>query len=379
MIRLARRQLLVLAMAAGLCPAVDRVVAVGDIHGAFEPFVNLLQSIGVLDKELQWVGGKTVLVQTGDVLDRGSHSRKVLDLLMDLMEKAPHQGGEARPLLGNHEVMVMIGDLRYVSPDEYGEFATPESEKLREKEYDNYLKYKRQRAQRTRRPPPSSAAAEKQAWMESHPPGYFEHRQAFAPNGKYGKWLRARDAVTQVEEAIFLHGGLSPESRFRNLKELNDKVRQEIQQLDQVWSKLCARGVLWQYLNLDEAQAEVKAEYESQQGSADPEVAAFLSLGKLAIISPTGPLWYRGYAQQPEAELAAGLDQVLKRYKARYLVLGHTIPPARRITQRFDGKVFLIDTGMLVAYFQGRPSALEMNGGHFKALYVGEPAQALGH
>jgi len=362
-----------------LAPAAERVVAVGDIHGAYEQFVSVLQEAGVVDKDLSWKGGKTVLVQTGDVLDRGPRSRDALDLIMGLVEKAKAQGGEVRPLLGNHETMVMIGDLRYVAPEEFQAFATPDSEKIRDKEYDAYAKYRRQRSSRTRQPAPSGDDA-KRAWMEAHPLGFIEFRQAFSPLGKYGKWLRMQDAATQVDDTIFLHGGLSPELKFKNLPDINQQVRKDLETYDKAWTKLAQRGVIWAYQTLDEAQMEAKLELRAQQsggGNLDPELVTFLSLGNLVFASPTGPLWYRGYAQDSEAELGPKLDQVLKQYKAKYMVLGHTIPASKRITPRFDGKVMLIDTGMLPRSFQGRASALEIAGGQFKTIYVGEPAQSL--
>ena len=67
---------------------VPRVVAIGDIHGAYDNFVAVLQSAGLVDAELRWAGGKTHLVQTGDVLDRGPDSRKSMGLLMDLEKQA---------------------------------------------------------------------------------------------------------------------------------------------------------------------------------------------------------------------------------------------------------------------------------------------------
>ncbi len=371
--------LFLVLLAAHPCGA-ERVVAVGDVHGAYQEFVSILQAAGVIDKDLAWTGGKMILVQTGDVLDRGPRSRDALDLLMDLTEKAPRQGGEVRALLGNHETMVMTGDLRYVTPDDYRSFASADSEKTREKEYENYIKYLRERAARSRKPMAPRGEAEKQAWLEAHPPGYFEFRQAFSPSGKYGRWLRSRDAVTQVGDTIFLHGGLSPELRVKNVKEVNERVRRDLETMDTAWSRLSARGILWPYLNFEEAVAEAKADYKYQQaagGAVDQDLITFLSPGNLLFASPEGPLWYRGYAQQPEAELAPRLEQVFKRFKIERLVVGHTVPPAKRITPRFNGRVFLIDTGMLDPYFHGRPSALEINGGHFKAIYVGEAAQPL--
>ena len=72
---------------------VERVIAVGDVHGDYEQLVAVLQSAGVIDQEEKWVGGKTHLVQTGDMLDRGPDSRKVMDLLMRLERRSKQSGG----------------------------------------------------------------------------------------------------------------------------------------------------------------------------------------------------------------------------------------------------------------------------------------------
>jgi len=356
--------------------AAERVVAIGDVHGAYEEFVGILQAAGIIDKNLVWTGSKTILVQTGDAVDRGPRSREVLNLLMDLSEKAPQQGGEVRALLGNHETMVMMGDMRYVSADDYRSFATPDSEALRQKELENYTKYRKRRPARSGAPKDSGP----EAWLSAHPAGFFEIRREFAPRGKYGRWLRERDAVTQIGETIFLHGGLSPQLTLKSVKEINERLRRELTQMDDLWAKLASRGILWPYATLEEAQAEAMIEWkalEGTTGAGDPDLLAFLSLSKTNIASPTGPLWYRGMAQEPEAEFAPRLGQILKRFKARSVVIGHTVSPAKRITSRFDGRVIMIDTGMLASYFQGRASALEMQDGQLRGIYMGEPAQSL--
>src|SRR5712692_6201985 len=67
---------------------VERIVAVGDVHGAYEPLVEILRAAGILDRRLRWAGGRAHLVQTGDILDRGPDSRKALDLLRRLEDDA---------------------------------------------------------------------------------------------------------------------------------------------------------------------------------------------------------------------------------------------------------------------------------------------------
>ena len=94
-----------------------RVVAVGDIHGDFSSLVTILQHAGIIDDQHRWTGGNTTLVQTGDFLDRGPKARDVMDLLMGLEKQAAKQGGEVVVLLGNHEIMNLVGDLRFVPSD----------------------------------------------------------------------------------------------------------------------------------------------------------------------------------------------------------------------------------------------------------------------
>ena len=75
---------------------VDRIVAVGDVHGDYDQLAATLKSAGLIDDQGNWTGGKTHLVQVGDVLDRGPDSRKAMDLLMRLEKQAPG-GGRLRP------------------------------------------------------------------------------------------------------------------------------------------------------------------------------------------------------------------------------------------------------------------------------------------
>src|SRR4030095_3195276 len=80
---------------------VDRIVAIGDVHGAFERFMEILQTAEIVDRNGRWSGGKTHLVQLGDVLDRGPDSRKAFDLLARLEREAASAGGRVHSLIGN--------------------------------------------------------------------------------------------------------------------------------------------------------------------------------------------------------------------------------------------------------------------------------------
>ena len=106
----------------------ESLVAIGDVHGDFDDFVAILQHIGLIDKQNHWTGGKTTFVQTGDLLDRGPKPREVMDLMMALEKEATKAGGRVVGLLGNHEMMNIMGDLRYVTPTNFASFADSKSE-----------------------------------------------------------------------------------------------------------------------------------------------------------------------------------------------------------------------------------------------------------
>ena len=158
--------------------APPRVVAVGDVHGAFDPFVEILQTAGLIDAKLRWTGGTAVFVQTGDIFDRGPKVRETLDLLMRLEDEAKRTGGRVEFLLGNHEVMNLLHEFRDVSPEAYASFADARSESKRQRAFDDYVRLVKRRAT------PGEAAPARDAWMSTHPPGFLEHVEAIGPRGR---------------------------------------------------------------------------------------------------------------------------------------------------------------------------------------------------
>lgn len=267
---------------------VERVVAVGDIHGDVNALQAVLQQAKLIDAKGHWTGGKTHLVQTGDIPDRGDKTREALELLMRLEKEAASAGGAVHALLGNHEVMNMTNDLRYVTPAErasYAEFSTQKD-------------------------------------AQGDPLGTAGHRMAFSESGRYGRWLRAHPAAIRIDETLFVHGGISPQVSARSLAELNRLVRQDL--------------------------------FANQP----------LGLGQ----DPQGPLWFRGYAVDPETQWDAGLTEVLKRHHAQRMVMGHTVTGGK-LRLRFGGRAVFIDTGMS-AYYGGKLAALELRGKTLTALYA---------
>jgi hypothetical protein len=373
----------ILLAATAAAQASEKIVVIGDVHGAYPEFVSILQRTHLVDADLNWAGGQTTFVQLGDLLDRGGESRKALDLLMKLQSQAPQQQGKVIPLIGNHEMMDMMGDLRYVSAGEYAAFATDQSEKVREQAFEDYKKFMAGHAV----PNLGSKQAEvdRDKWMAEHPLGFIELRDAYGPKGKYGRWFRSHDAVVQIGNVIFLHGGLDPDMHYRSVEEINKRLHAELDLFDSLWKSLAEEKVIWPYMTLQEAIHQVQGDYEAaHSGGITLSLGAQQDIVKLLrdlphwwIISPQGPLWYRGLAEDPESQLQDKLNQMLAKLNAQYVVMGHTVLPVHRITPRFDDHVFLIDTGMNKAFFDGRPSALIIQDGGFTADYADGEQQVL--
>jgi hypothetical protein len=92
-----------------------RHIVVGDVHGELVGLKEILCQAGLIDQSGHWIGGKAVLVQTGDVIDRGSHSVEAVQFLRTLQEQAAAADGKVVRLCGNHELMLLQGNCRYAN------------------------------------------------------------------------------------------------------------------------------------------------------------------------------------------------------------------------------------------------------------------------
>lgn len=139
-----------------------RVVAIGDLHGDLNVTRKALRLAGAIGADDRWIGGSLVVVQTGDSIDRGDDDRAVLELLDRLFAESARVGGALIALTGNHEVMNVQGDLRYVSK--------------------------------------KSAAA-------------FERgrAKAFAPSAPFARLLASWPVIAKVGDSVLAHGGVLPE------------------------------------------------------------------------------------------------------------------------------------------------------------------------
>lgn len=174
--------------------AAPRIVAIGDVHGDLEATRKALRLAGAIGENDAWIGADLVLVQTGDQLDRGNDEPQILDLFERLEREAEKAGGAVHVLNGNHELMNVFGDFRYVTPEGFEDFADVDAPALGD------------------------------AALAQLPPVARARAAAFAPGGPIARRLAHRNTVVIVGDTVFAHGGVLPEDA-RRLDELNRSVR----------------------------------------------------------------------------------------------------------------------------------------------------------
>lgn len=152
------------ATAAGWQFNSPRFAAISDIHGQYDLMLRLLQASGVINAAQQWSFGRNQLVIVGDVMDRGNKVTEALWFLYGLQQQAKQAGGAVHVLPGNHETMVLRGDLRYIHED-----------------YQH---------------------VEKQ--LNTSLPALY------GPGTVLGDWLRQLPLFVRINDTLFVHGGISP-------------------------------------------------------------------------------------------------------------------------------------------------------------------------
>jgi hypothetical protein len=163
---------------------VDSIFVASDLHGEFDRFIALLRNAGLVDNSLRWTGGRAHLVVAGDVFDRGPDVVPILWLLYRLEQEAAASNGGAHLILGNHEIMVMLNDLRYVGAKEL-------------------------------------------AVAELHGVPYwrlFDSRHSIL-----GRWLASRPALLRIDRALIAHGGVSDDYLPYTLQSFSDTLRAYIE------------------------------------------------------------------------------------------------------------------------------------------------------
>lgn len=163
-------------------PHAPRIVAIGDIHGAFPQFAASLETAGIAKRTssdgfgLEWTGGNAILVLTGDLTDRGLYTKQVYDAVMNLESQADAAGGHVFEMFGNHEALLLNGTT--------------------EKWANTLTSHKKQWYQNT---------------LDSFTKAGLDFHQAISPEGVYGSWIRRRPLFAVINGYMFVHGGLQAE------------------------------------------------------------------------------------------------------------------------------------------------------------------------
>lgn len=170
-----------------------RLIAIGDVHGDLAATRAALRLGGAIDAEDRWIGQRLTVVQTGDQLDRGDDEREIVDLFQRLKLAAAASGGQVIALNGNHEIMNVQGDFRYVTPGAIGDFA---------------------------------GVAPRSPLAIGAPAPFGDRAAAFLPGGSYALVLAERDVIAVVGDTVFVHGGVLPEHVRYGIDRINSETRQ---------------------------------------------------------------------------------------------------------------------------------------------------------
>ena len=149
----------------------DRIFVTSDPHGNLDCFISLLQGNGVIDADCHWSFGTDQLVVIGDVFDRGNDAVQILWLIYQLEAEAAKAGGRVDYLLGNHEPMVLMNDLRYARPKYTGLADTLG----------------------------------------------MKYADLLSPSSELGRWLSVRNTMQVSGRCLFVHAGLSSDFYRQNL------------------------------------------------------------------------------------------------------------------------------------------------------------------
>ncbi|RNF09767.1 putative serine/threonine protein phosphatase [Trypanosoma conorhini] len=154
-----------------------RLVAFGDLHGDLFRCRQLLRLANVTDANDRWIAGSSIVVQLGDVADRGRHPHKIYDLFASLEQQAKAAGGEFIFLIGNHELMNLLGEHSYVHPDAMAAFGGAEA-----------------------------------------------YAAAFSPQGPYGSYILQHPVSVVRKGVVFVHAGITPAYAARGVGYINAEL-----------------------------------------------------------------------------------------------------------------------------------------------------------
>ena len=238
---------------------IKKIAALSDIHGQFDLAIKILKINKIIDKNLKWNFGKGHLVIVGDIFDRGPKVTETLWFIYNLEQEAIKKGGKVHFLLGNHEYMILHSDERYLN-DKY---------RATIKLLDCY------------------------------------YSALFDKNTVLGRWLRSKSTILEIDNYVFVHGGISQEflSNDFNITEINAQM----------------------ILGIDREKTEMKSTsfWDTYYGSS-------------------GPIWYRGYFRDDLSK--SDINKILKEVDTDHIIVGHC--SNKHVVSLYDNKIFGVDSSI---------------------------------
>ncbi|XP_057834530.1 shewanella-like protein phosphatase 1 isoform X2 [Cryptomeria japonica] len=309
-----------------------RIVAVGDLHGDLVKARQALRIAGVLSADGHdcWTGGSTVLVQLGDILDRGEDEIAIMSLIRSLTMQAEIYGGAVFQVNGNHETMNVDGDFRYVDhgafdeAEDFMEYCNMHGDDW-EAAFIEWIKVCEE--WKARRKVTSNGWTN---WnLLKIPKGIQERSFLFKPGGRLACELARHGVVLKVNDWVFCHGGLLPHHVKYGVQKMNKEVAH------------------W-----------MRAENNNNKGIQE----------KIPFIATRGydsVVWSRLYSQETLGTdrrnfqicgiLAATLDLI----NAKGMVVGHT-PQTTGANCKCNSRIWRIDVGMSSGVLGAVPEVLEI-------------------
>ncbi|PRQ40418.1 putative protein-tyrosine-phosphatase [Rosa chinensis] len=308
-------------------PPQDRLIAIGDVHGDLDKTKQSLRLANLIDQSDKWVGGSATVVQVGDVLDRGGDEIRILYFLEKLRREAARCGGRLITMHGNHEIMNVEGDFRYVTREGLDEFLNWA---------DWYRVGSRMKAlckglENPRDPFEGLPLGFKNVKKE-FTEGFRARIAALRPDGPIaGRFLSKNVTVLVVGDSVFVHGGLLAKHVSYGLEKMNEEVRDWV------------HGV---------------------KGRLAPEYCR----GANSVV------WLRKFSDEFADRCdCSALQHVLQTIPgAKRMIMGHTIQQFG-INGACDETAIRIDVGMSKGCGDGLPEVLEINGNSSLRILTSNP------
>ncbi|MCT4640305.1 MAG: metallophosphoesterase [Bacteroidales bacterium] len=241
---------------------VNRILAIGDIHGQYDRLIKNLKGNSVIDNDLNWIYGDSHLVFVGDIFDRGDKVTEALWLIRKLEKQAEAKGGKVHLLIGNHENMVLKNDLRYIAPKYYA------------LSYNSGVTFS----------------------------------QMFGENSFLGQWLRSKNVVMRINDIAFCHGGISKDLSDTGMtfEEINSMFRDILngETMDKDLMKLLMRskGPIWYRGYFKDNDIDVAAILKKYNANyvvvGHTEVESLNFVNNYPVIGVNIPLWNNSVPNQ---------------------------------------------------------------------------------